>query len=292
MGRHKQAEPGVEGSDLTRTSRGLLLLMLVPVLVLVCGVGPARADGELVPQGSTISLGEAGSPQLLLRGGSPRSHIVLELPHRWQQVSLDLRLRWQASPLLRDRSSLTVEVNGVPQTATRLAPGSGEIAVRTPPIAVPDHRLTIDVAAHLETIDDECPPPDAPGAYVNLDPTSTIQLTSNRPQAFPDLADLPEALVERVGDRVPPLFIRFPDAPTPSGLRAAMLIHQAVSRASGFPGVPVRIVYGDGPVPAALWVSIRHAVGPEPPGRVRVLPVGPGAEVEVSGDSTSMVQAA
>jgi hypothetical protein len=208
------------------------------------GVAPVRPGiGEAIDE-RTIPLSRAGDPMLVLRGAAPRTHIAVAVPHGWLTASVALRLGWQASPVFAPSSVLEVDVNGVPRFVVALRPGAGTGIVRSPMDRVVGSTISIDISAVLRTAGDECPPPDAPGAFVRIDPSSPLTVTGIRDRAPPRLADLPGALVDRLGDSVPALAIVTSPFPAAEEIRAAALVAGAVSSATGFPGMRTRLLLG------------------------------------------------
>ncbi|MDP8909544.1 MAG: cellulose biosynthesis cyclic di-GMP-binding regulatory protein BcsB, partial [Chloroflexota bacterium] len=163
-----------------------------------------RRDVRVLP------LARAGAADLLMTGGAPRTRIVIAVPHGWERAGLRAELKWRASPLLASRSLLRVDVDGVPRATARIGAGGGRLIVDAPVHPVTGHRMVVDISGVLATVDDPCPPPDAPGAYVRLDAGSLLIVSGTRSSRPPALGSVPGLLVERVGDVVPPLSIGLP----------------------------------------------------------------------------------
>ncbi len=212
-----------------------------------------RRDGRMLP------LVSAGAVDLVMRGGTPRTRVVIPLPHGWVRAGLRAELQWRGSPLLADRSLIRVDVDGIPRATTRVGPGTGRLVVHAPLRPVAGQRMVLDIGGVLATADDDCPPPDAPGAYLRLDGRSMLMVSGVRGPRPPAVTSLPGALVERLGDVVPPLRLRLPPRPKAEHVQAAALVAGAVSSATGFPGTPVRVALGDGGGPGGPQVRIREA---------------------------------
>lgn len=221
----------------------LLAFSASPLLTGTAAAQPDRpSPGD---ESSTLPLRETGDHELVLRGAADRSQLSIQVPPGWSQAALRIELAWRASSALTSPSSLNVSVGGTPRAATVLEPGKDDLVAETPLEPV-DDSVVLDIAARMRTRHDECPPPDAPEAFVAIDPDSRLHVSGRRTQR-PVLSDVPQVLVQRIGDRVPPLLVLIPPDPTPAVVQAAILVAGAVSRETGFPGVPVEVrVASDG----------------------------------------------
>ena len=251
---------------------------------------PAGAQGATVVEPREMRLAKAGSADLVLRGGFPVERLVIPVPPAWKKASVKLWLKWRSSALLSPRSVLSVEVDGTPWATTALKGRRGLLVVTTPPLQVPDHHLSITFLARLYTMNDPCPPPNAPGAFVALDPSSKLLVAGIEPKPTPPLEDLPEGLVERLGDSIPALNIALPWPPSANEIKAAAVVAGAVSIHNGFPGTPVRVFDLSRPLPAeGNLVRVWERPGPA---SVAIRRRGAGdLELSVSGTDKGVVQA-
>lgn len=225
----------------------------------VCGPAAAAA-----PERAVLTLESLGAQSVVLRGGQDVRSIDVALPARWTRVRGELRLRYAASPLLRDDSVLEARIDGDPVAAQRVAGGAGELVV--PLTDRPGSRgdVRIDLVARMRLDGIPCPPPDAEGAYIRLDPTSPLRLSGTRRGGAPALAALPGALDQRLGTTAPPVLVTFHQKPTAATIAAAATAVGEIARVTGFPGVDIRVGLPGQPrsaAPGGIQVSIRERPG-------------------------------
>ncbi|WP_026911263.1 cellulose biosynthesis cyclic di-GMP-binding regulatory protein BcsB [Patulibacter minatonensis] len=220
----------------TPSSRTLVALTTAGLLGLVAPSAASAAS-------STVPLTGPDDPAVRFGGGLDRFAGGIPVPVRWTSVGGSVRLRWRASQQLAGSSGLQVRVGDTIVGSTNLGPGSGSASFPIPRTALrgTDRTVPVSIETRLSTARAQCPTPDDPSAWLELDRSSGVTVAGTDPRAAPRLKDLPGALVNGVGRRRGKILVRFASRPTPDAIRAASLAVGEIAARAGGDGVAVRV---------------------------------------------------
>lgn len=217
------------------TSRLLLALALGGVLGLAA---PAAATAAA----TTVPLAGPEDPTARFGGGLDRFTGGIPVPVRWTSVGGRVRLSWRASEQLDGRSGLQVRIGDQIVGSTSVGPGRGSATYAVPRTALrgTDRTVPVSIETRLQT-SAQCPTPDDPSAWLQLDRSSAVTVDGAPPATAPRLKELPGALVTGVGRRRGGVLVRFTARPTPDAIRAAGVAVGEIAAAAEGEGVAVRV---------------------------------------------------
>ncbi len=156
------------------------------------GLPPAQpADGTLAP-GQGTSFADLGFGTPTLRGTYGSADLFVPLPAGLAPSDTPVDVQVTHSPLLLDRSTLTLVANGVPLASTRLGPATADgttLSGTIPADVIGAEGVVLSIRAYLRLTQQQCEEIDDPAKWVRVESDSQVDLGTAR--AEPVLADLP-----------------------------------------------------------------------------------------------------
>lgn len=270
------------------TSRTLVALALGAVLGLAA---PAAATAA----STTVPLAGPDDPAPRFAGGLDRFTGGIPVPVRWTSVGGSVRLSWRASEQLDGRSGLQVRIGDQIVGSTVLGPGRGSASFAVPRTALrgTDRTVPVSIETRLQT-GAQCPTPDDPSAWLQLDRSSSVTVDGAAPTTVPRLKELPAALVAGIGRRRGAVLVRFTARPTPEAIRAAGVAVGEIAAAAEGEGVAVRVSLPGSPTRRRVGESVvTIAEGSATPRiHTEVVGVDRAAVVVLEGRGADLVRAA
>lgn len=190
-----------------------LVLLAAPLAV------PAGARTAPVP---ATTLADTGAGETTLRGTYGSADLFVPLPAGSRPLGdTSVDLEYTASPLLTDRSTLTVSAGGTSVASARLGTGAAvrqRLRVVVPAALVSPEGLALSVQGFLRLTDDPCEETSNPAKWVVVHAASVVRL--GLAPAARDLRDVADLLVR---DPLPDAgtTVVLPPAPDAEVLRAA-----------------------------------------------------------------------
>lgn len=197
------------------------------------------------PTSATFGVDQAGLRERVLTGATPVRELTVPVPASWHATRTTVHLTLRSSRV-RAGQVVRVAVNGTQRASARLVNGIQHVSFTTPALAGRTMRLTI-----TGELAKRCPRDGEEATSVTVLPSSSVSFARAGMRAVPLLADLPGALVERLGPHVSPLTVALPKRPSPTATRAAIVAASAVARATATAGLPVRVARGGASVATA-----------------------------------------
>ncbi|MDO9409184.1 cellulose biosynthesis cyclic di-GMP-binding regulatory protein BcsB [Patulibacter sp.] len=207
---------------------------------------------------TTVPLAGPDDAAVRFGGGLDQYAGGIPVPVRWTSVGGRVRLSWRASQQLSDRSGLQVRVGDTVVGSTNLGAGPGSATFTIPRTALRGSSRTVPVAidTRLQTDQAQCPTPDDPAAWLQLDRSAAVTVDGSAPATLPRLKELPGALVAGVGRRRGAVLVRFTGRPTPDAIRAASVAVGEVAAAAEGQGVAVRVAVAGTPTRRRVGESV------------------------------------
>ena len=275
----------------SRPARRRLVAVAVAGLV---GLGAAPAAADAAP--TTVPLAGPDDAAARFSGGLDRFSGGIPVPTRWTSVGGRIRLSWRGSEQLSGESGLQVRVGDTVVGSTNLGPGPGSASYAVPRTALRGTNRTIPVVVETRLLNrrGQCPAPEDPTTWLQLDRSSAVTVDGTTPTSVPRLKDLPGALVAGVGRDRGRVLVRFTERPSPDAIRAASVAVGEIAAAAGGDGVAVRASVPGSPTRRRTGESVvTIAEGAATP-RVHTELIGAdrGAVVVLEGRGADLVRAA
>lgn len=228
------------------------------VAVTVAGFVGLALPGAAGAATTTVPLAGPDDPSARFSGGIDRFSGGIPVPVRWSSVGGRVRLSWRGSQQLSGDSALQVRIGDTVLGSTLVGPGAGSATYTVPRTAVrgTDRTIPVTVETRLRTRADQCPAPDDPTAWLQLDRSSAVTVSGATPTTAPRLKELPGALVTGLGRRRGRVLVRFTERPTPDAIRAASVALGEVATAAGGDGVAVRVSTAGSPTRRRVGESV------------------------------------
>jgi hypothetical protein len=270
----------------------------LPRLIAVLAIGgllglaaPSVASAET----TTVPFVASDEGTVRFGGGLDQFAGGIPVPVRWTSIGGRVRISWRASQQLRGSSGLQVRVGDTIVGSTNLGPGPGSATYTVPRTALRGSSRTVPVSieTRLQT-SEQCPLPDDPAAWLQLDRSSGVTLTGEGSTVLPRLKALPGALVAGVGRKRGGVLIRFTRTPTPDAIRAASLAAGEVAAAAGGEGIAVRVSKPGSPTRRRVGETVLTVVEGAAVPRIHTELIGPdrSAVVVLEGRGEGLLRAA
>lgn len=186
-----------------------------------------------------FTFDDLGYRDLALRGMYGTASVWIPFQGDWAfEEPLTVVLAYEASPLLRPRSTLTVLANDLEVTSTRLeADGQKHLLSFTVPVErLRGKGVALRFRAYLRLTDEACEETNNPGQWVRILPESQVVMRPTLKVQEPNLAALADNLVLSAVDyrpQAPGLLFVLPDDPTATEMTVAAQVAQRLSAAAG-----------------------------------------------------------
>ena len=129
-----------------------------------------------------------------LQGPQATATFYLPIPKQWKFTGVKLHLMITHSPLLKENSSLTLEVNNTPLSSLQLNKANAEAGVwnlELPPEAFTGDWISLNFVSSLRISADICEDGDNPSVWAYISPNSTLTINYNKIPFNTSLAQLP-----------------------------------------------------------------------------------------------------
>jgi cellulose synthase operon protein B len=224
-----------QGSGRSATRRAGAPTAVAAALLAVLLALPPAAGAQTAPPPEEGTLAALGYGDTALRGTYGSADLFVPLPAGARGTGATVVLDLRVSPLLVDRSTLTVLAGGVEVGSLRLSGGdpAPRLQVDVPAERIGDTGLALGLRGYLRLTEDECEEADNPAQWVTVLATSTVDLDLERTD--PVLADLPALFAGPPDDA--PVAIALPDDPEGAELEVAAAAAWQIGRWRGARGV-------------------------------------------------------